>query len=266
VPANHIERYYQLHNEQARFADNAHRLEWLTTIGILDRHIRSGARIFDIGAGTGAYALHYARRNHAVTALDLLPAHVAMLSQCAAAEGLSAVTAAVGDARDLSAFSDSAFDVVLCMGPLYHLSEKEDRRRSVAEALRVLIAGGVLALTYVSTNARESVTQRDTELRRLRSLAFVLDEPREFVAFVAGFPVNILDHVATNSLADRREREILNRMSPDEFAEWADHHLETCREPRAFARTYHGLVLCTKGGRRPMTQQIDRRGRRRIGC
>jgi 2-polyprenyl-3-methyl-5-hydroxy-6-metoxy-1,4-benzoquinol methylase len=37
------------------------------------------------------------------------------------------VDVACGDARDLSRFQDCVFDVVLCMGPIYHIADEQER-------------------------------------------------------------------------------------------------------------------------------------------
>jgi SAM-dependent methyltransferase len=55
----------------------------------------------------------------------------------------------VGDARALDA-ADGSVDAVLLLGPLYHLVERADRLRALAEAHRVLRPGGVLFAGAVS--------------------------------------------------------------------------------------------------------------------
>ena len=54
-----------------------------------------------------------------------------------------------GDARDL-AFSSASADVVLLLGPLYHLVDREDRLQALREARRVLKKQGVLFVAAIS--------------------------------------------------------------------------------------------------------------------
>ena len=54
-----------------------------------------------------------------------------------------------GNALDLSAFPDASFDVVLLMGPLYHLIAEADRHTALREAQRVLKPGGVIACAFL---------------------------------------------------------------------------------------------------------------------
>ena len=59
------------------------------------------------------------------------------------------VSADLGDARTLHV-ADATFDVVLLFGPLYHLIERHDRLKALAEARRVLVPGGLLLSAHIS--------------------------------------------------------------------------------------------------------------------
>jgi SAM-dependent methyltransferase len=55
----------------------------------------------------------------------------------------------LGDARELP-FADASVDVVLMLGPLYHLTRASDRGRALAEARRTLRPGGLLAAAAIT--------------------------------------------------------------------------------------------------------------------
>jgi ubiquinone/menaquinone biosynthesis C-methylase UbiE len=61
-------------------------------------------------------------------------------------------SASVGDARRLPQ-GDTTADAVLVMGPLYHLTQAEDRGLALREGARVLRAGGVLVAAAISRYA-----------------------------------------------------------------------------------------------------------------
>src|SRR5262249_32908687 len=58
-------------------------------------------------------------------------------------------TAVEGDARNL-ADADASYDAVVLLGPLYHLTERDDRLRALREARRVVRPGGVVAAAAIS--------------------------------------------------------------------------------------------------------------------
>ncbi|MBK8551583.1 MAG: class I SAM-dependent methyltransferase [Ignavibacteria bacterium] len=57
-----------------------------------------------------------------------------------------------GDATDLK-FEDAQFDLVLLLGPLYHLTGKEERLKALSEAKRVLKPDGILLAAVISRYA-----------------------------------------------------------------------------------------------------------------
>ncbi len=118
------------------------------TLRMMDRFIRPGDRILDIGGGPGHYAIHWARKGHDVTLLDLSDGNVRFAKK-KAAQYKTHITAMQGNALDLSRFQDESFDVVFLMGPLYHLMEKETRLQAIREAKRVLKKDGFLFCSFI---------------------------------------------------------------------------------------------------------------------
>ena len=118
------------------------------TVHIMDRYIRPGCSILDIGGGPGHYSIHYAKQGHPVTLLDLSDENVRFAKKKARQYRVK-ITALQGDALDLSRFTDESFDTVFLMGPLYHLMNEESRIRAVSEAARVLRPGGYLFCSFI---------------------------------------------------------------------------------------------------------------------
>ncbi|MGD9890590.1 MAG: methyltransferase domain-containing protein [Dehalococcoidia bacterium] len=144
--------YYSQAPETERLTVNADgELEFARTMEIITRHLPPApAVVLDVGGGTGVYAAPLARAGYAVNLLDLIPVHAwqaRAVSRQQAAHPLSGIL--LGDARALP-WRDECADVVLLLGPLYHLTEREDRLRTLAEARRVLRPGGVVCAIGVS--------------------------------------------------------------------------------------------------------------------
>jgi SAM-dependent methyltransferase len=141
--------YYELGKEAGRLGDWG-RLEFIRTMELLERFMPAPpAVLLDVGGAAGAYALTLARRGYEVRLVDPIALHVEQAVAAAAADPGAALDARVGDARDLPC-DDAVADVLLMLGPLYHLTEVAERRRALAEALRVLRPGGLLAAAAIS--------------------------------------------------------------------------------------------------------------------
>lgn len=125
-----------------------HPYEKYITIHMMDRYIRPGSEILDIGGGPGHYAIHYAGQGHKVTLLDLSDENVRFAKRKARQYGVK-IRAIQGNALDLSVFPDDSFDTVFLMGPLYHLMDEKNRLRAIQEAKRVLKPGGYLFSSFI---------------------------------------------------------------------------------------------------------------------
>lgn len=131
--------------EDTRLRRSPHgRLEFVRTQELIRRHLPDrGLRILDVGGATGIHAGWLAAAGHEVQVIDPVPSHVTAAAQ------LPGVTAQVGDARSLDV-PDHSVDVVMLMGPLYHLTEAADRARALTEAARTLRPGGLLVAAVIS--------------------------------------------------------------------------------------------------------------------
>lgn len=117
-----------------------------------------GARVADVGAGTGlATALLHARGAH-VVAVEPGPAMAAQFRL-----GLPGVPLVLGEGERLP-LADASLDLV-AYAQAWHWT---DRRRSVPEARRVLRPGGALALWWNDSDIGAGwIADQDARLRRL---------------------------------------------------------------------------------------------------
>lgn len=259
---NDVIETYEHYREEERLTTNpARRLEYLTTVRILDRLIPKGTRVLDCAAGTGLYAFHLAERECQVTATDLTPRHVALMRKQLEGKSYTMETA-VMDATDLSAFGDDSFDAVLNMGPLYHLTEEEQRDRCLSECCRVLKPGGLLFTAYIprffilqytalrSENglSRELMEQlRETgELRHQDEGCFWTDTyyatEEEMTRRYQEKGLEVVDHFAQDGLAPLFAEEV-DSWSEERLQRWQEHHFAVCREPSTLGMSNHVMIV-----------------------
>ena len=150
-------------------------LEFGVTKAFLTRHLPPRATILDNGAGPGRYALELTAAGHTVDLLDLSEQNVAFARAEAQRQGLHLNSAQSGDARDLSAMPDAGYDAVLVLGPLYHLTAEDDRRRVISEAVRVMKPGGIGVFGFISRFAAAHY-QLKTGPEAISARRMVIDE------------------------------------------------------------------------------------------
>jgi SAM-dependent methyltransferase len=143
-----IRAYYEKGEEAERLSGGfpSGPLELARTKEIVLRYLPSAGPldIVDVGGGPGVYAKWLVELGHRVHLIDPIELHVEQ-----AGEANAEIQAAVGDARELPRPDDSA-DVVFLLGPLYHLTERQDRMKALSEARRVLRGGGLLIAAGIS--------------------------------------------------------------------------------------------------------------------
>lgn len=136
--------YYDQGREDARLREGNGRLEFWRTQDVLRRWLPAPpATVLDVGGGSGIHAEWLAADGYKVRLIDPVPLHVAQ------AVRIPGVQASEGDARALD-LADASVDAVLLLGPLYHLPDRRERVRALAEAARTIRPGGVVAMAAIS--------------------------------------------------------------------------------------------------------------------
>jgi SAM-dependent methyltransferase len=144
-------KHYTEVDEASRLSTFWFQLEGERTRELILRHLRPApATVLDVGGGAGAYACWLASRGYNVHLIDPVPKHVEQARAASARQPEHPLCSAeVGDARKID-HPDSSADVVLLLGPLYHLTERSDRLAALQEARRVLRPGGLLFAAAIS--------------------------------------------------------------------------------------------------------------------
>jgi len=143
--------YYSNYDEDGRLGLRRGAIEFLTTMRYIEKYLKPGDKVIEIGAATGRYSHALARMGYAVDAVELLEHHIEIFRKNTQPD--ENVTITQGNAMDLSGFQDNTYDITLLLGPLYHLYNQEDKRQAISEAIRVTKQGGIIFAAYVISDS-----------------------------------------------------------------------------------------------------------------
>lgn len=262
---NYVVDNYENYKEENRLTtNNARRIEFITTVRIMDELFEKKSKILDCAAGTGIYAFYLADRGHQVTATDITPRHIQLINDQKQNKEYEMETAVL-DATDMSLFEDESFDVVLNMGPFYHLITEEQRKRCLSESLRVLRKGGLLLTAYIPRYyvfqhaAMSNSAYLDADLAKQLINTGVLrhdDEKcfwtdtyyaskQEMEALYIQNGVEIVDHFAQDGSAPSFSH-IVDEWNEQQFQTWCDYHYSVCREESILGASNHVIIVGRK--------------------
>ena len=247
-----IKSYYENYDEEGRlFRDKAHLPEYLTTIRYFDRLFAPGSRILDACAGTGRYSFYLADKGHTVTACDLVEHNVNIIKSKLGADKLDDIS--VCNVLDLG-FDTDSFDVVLCMGAMYHLPSDNEKTQAIRECTRVCKHNGMVVLSYLNYFA-VIAAEVHKGLGNLEELLAAFEDDSDFVfkattpAKMERYSINagleILYNIGADGisfiLADK-----VNAATDEAFEKWMDYIYKHCEEPSTIGYSMHGLLIGMK--------------------
>jgi len=259
----YLREFYGAHDEDARLASRHGSVEFLTTMRYIERYLKPGGRVIEIGAGTGRYAHALARQGYAVDAIELLERHVGAFEQNT--QPGERVTVTQGDALDLTGFADNTYDLTLLLGPLYHLFTKEDKLRALYEAIRVTKRGGVVFAAYcvsdgciLDSGFRRGKFDVAAYIERglIDPVTFAArSEPKELFELVRkeqidelmrNFKVTRLHYVAADGYTMHMP-EAVDGMDAATFELYLRYHFATCERADMAGLTSHAIDVFRKG-------------------
>ncbi|HEV3380564.1 MAG TPA: methyltransferase domain-containing protein [Trebonia sp.] len=142
--------YYERNAEKDRLTSGGQRVEFLRVWDLLSRNLPPApAKVLDVGGGAGVYAIPLAAAGYEVHLIDAVPLLVEQAAEASRKAAVPLASTSVGDARELDVPGAST-DAVLLLGPLYHLTSRDDRVTALREARRVSRPGGVVVALALS--------------------------------------------------------------------------------------------------------------------
>ena len=254
-----LDAFYGQANEDTRLSRSRHgQLEYRTTMAYLKRFLKPGAKVLELGAGTGRYSIALAKEDADVSAVELVEQNLAILRQNG--RGLQNLAAYQGDATDLSRFAENTFDLTLSFGPMYHLYEPADVHKAIDEAIRVTKPNGVLFFAFLSVygvmyanyfygkwaEGQAENFAADGSVRHFREQLFTGYDVVEFEQLFADKAVEPLATVGTDGCLEPIEDRPDFAMTDAEFDAFAAWYLTVAEKRELLGATNHLLLICRK--------------------
>jgi len=259
---NPLVNYYDGYDEEGRLLSKHGQVEFLTTMRYIERYLKPGANVIEIGAGTGRYSRAVADMGYAVEAVELVQSNIDIFTNSIKPNQNINVTQ--GNALDLSRFADNSFDITLLLGPMYNLYTDADKHYTLSEAIRVTKPNGVVFVAYCISDGtiidvgfqRKTLDINDyIEKGKINPDTFAtVSEPADVFELVRKqdidclmkeYRVGRLHYVATDMLTNIM-RGTIEEMDNEEFSLYLRYHFAICERPDMVGVTHHSLDVFRK--------------------
>lgn len=254
--------FYNNYDEDCRLTLKHGTVEFLTTMRYIEKYLKPGNHVLEIGAGTGRYSHTLARQGYVVDAVELIEHNIEIFQKnTLETENISIIQ---GNALDLSSFPDNQYDVTLLLGPLYHLYNEEDKQQAIREAIRVTKQGGIIFAAYVISDGclldegfnRGNISVSEYVKNGLLDVETFAakSEPKDLFELVRKediddlmsiFPVTRLHYVATDGCS-LFMREAIESMNDETFQLYLNYHFATCERKDLLGITSHAVDIFRK--------------------
>ena len=258
-----LTNYYSGYDEEGRLLSRHGSVEYLTTMRYIEKYLKPGMRVLEIGAATGRYSHALARKGYQVDAVELVQHNIDIFKK--KTQPGESVSIRQGNAMDLNFFGDETFDITLLLGPMYHLFTAEEQKQALAEAVRVTKPGGVIFAAYCGNDAtmvqycfgrgmlreqryKELVDPVTFKASSDPTELFQLYRKEDIDALMVDFPVTRLHYVGTD-MATNYMRSTIDEMDDELFELYLQYHFVICERSDMVGTSHHILDVFQKNGK-----------------
>lgn len=256
----YVKKHYENYDEDGRLLSKHGMVEYITTMKYIEKYLKPGMRILEIGAATGRYSHALARKGYHVNAVELVEHNIEIFRKNTK-KGEN-VTITQGNAVDLSEFKNDTYDITLLLGPMYHLFNQEDKLKALSEAIRVTKKGGIIFVAYCMGDASilsygfirgeiYNIIEKcmlDTETFDTFSNPwdiFELYRKEDIDELRNQFSVTQLHFIASDGYTNHM-RETVDNMDDRMYELYLKYHLATCERQDLIGYSHHTLDIFRK--------------------
>lgn len=250
--------YYNNYDEETRLTkDKAHQVEFITTTKYIEKYLKKGDRILEIGAGTGKYSIRYASKGYQVDSIELVNKNLEILKTKITND--MKINALQGNCLDLNMYEDNTFDITLVLGPLYHLYDESDINKAIKESIRVTKKGGKIFLAYITDDAvllsfgvrkgnlkkLKQISDENWNIKRIKEEVFATYKVDNFNNLIKKFNIYEIEEIAADGIATNMA-DYINKLDEKEFELYIDYHIKNCNRKDLIGYSNHILKIVEK--------------------
>ena len=255
-----LTEYYGSYDEDNRLCSQHGSVEYLTTMRYIQKYLKPGMRVLEIGAATGRYSHTLARQGYRVDAVELVQHNIDIFKTNTNPD--EDVRIYQGNAKKLDMLSDNTYDITLLLGPMYHLFTVSEQLHALSEAIRVTKKGGVIFAAYCGNEAtmvQYCFGRGMMKQQRYRDLVdpvtfkassdpaelFELYRKEDIDALMSHFPVTRLHYLGTD-MATNYMKQAVDEMDEELFNLYLQYHFAICERTDLVGASHHILDIFRK--------------------
>lgn len=251
--------YYNSYDEDSRLLSKHGRIEFLTTVKYVEKYLKDGMKIMEIGAATGRYSHYFAQKGFEVYAVELIEHNIEVFKE--KTQLGENVSIKKGNALDLSEYPDNCYDITLLLGPMYHLYTSEEQKKALSEAIRVTKKGGYVFVSYCMLDPSMLMSFKNGRIKRLIAEGeydpvtleayfpphgiFRLNTKDEIFGLTQDLNVERLCFTATDGYACHM-REAIDKMDDETYELYLKYHFKNCERQDLIGMSHHTLDVLRK--------------------
>jgi len=255
-----ISNYDSFDEDKRAFGTRAEKIEFIYTKKLLNQYIKPSMSVVELGCGTGYYGLYLSSMCKSYHGVDLTPKHIEQFKTKIVKQGLSHLSASVGDATNLPEIKNNYYDAVLVFGPMYHLP-REDRQKVIQESKRICKTGGIILFAYINKvgaylracidenlksrypnkKANESVLKQGVD--DILPDVFFFTMPEEMESDVTENGLAVVNNAGVDFAFNASD---INNMTDEKYTAWREimDYMFTCKS--CTGASNHTVLVCRK--------------------